>query len=98
MVRAELAEQTLRDLYAAIPHLLKLPAEKVWIDYDQEADVLYLSLKRPQRATDTKYLDDQGVLLRYRGQEIVGITVLDASKRGGGRKKGLPSRAAISTT
>lgn len=81
MVRAELAEHTLRELYQAIPHLLKFPGEKVWTDYDREADVLYLSFRRPQRATDTEYLEDEGVLLRYRGKEIVGITVLDASRR-----------------
>ena len=59
----------------------KLPASKMWLDYDQEADVLYISLQRPQKATDTIDLGDQGILLRYRGKELVGITVLDASKR-----------------
>ena len=48
--------------------------------YDKEADVLYISLKRPQKATDTKFLNDKGILLRYREKELVGVTVLDASK------------------
>lgn len=26
----------------------------MWIDYDEEADVLYISFRRPQKATDTK--------------------------------------------
>ena len=50
------------------------------MDYDQEADVLYISLDRPQEATDTEMTDD-GILLRYRGKDLVGITVLDASAR-----------------
>ena len=57
----------------------KLPAKKLWLDYDPEADVLYVSLNRPQKATETVDLEDEGVLLRYRDKELVGITVLDAS-------------------
>ena len=58
-----------------------LPASKLWLDYDAEADVLYISLKRPQQATKTIDLDEEGILLRYRDSELVGMTVLDASKR-----------------
>ena len=50
------------------------------VDYDKEADVLYISLHHPQRATDSKMLDN-GILLRYRERKLVGITILDASKR-----------------
>lgn len=63
----------------------QFPASKLWIDYDDEADVLSISLKRPKQATQTVEVEDQGILLRYRGKELVGITVLDASQR---RKKG----------
>jgi uncharacterized protein YuzE len=58
----------------------QLPATKLWLDYDAEADVLYISLKRPQKATETVEADGGGVLLRYRGKDLVGITVLDGSK------------------
>ncbi|HEC98393.1 MAG TPA: DUF2283 domain-containing protein [Nitrospirae bacterium] len=51
----------------------------MWIDYDKEADVLYISFKRPQKATDSEMLDN-GVLLRRKGDELVGITILEASK------------------
>lgn len=59
----------------------RLPAPKLWLDYDEEADVLYVSLNRPQRATETVDVEDEGILLRYRGDELVGVTVLDASRR-----------------
>lgn len=49
------------------------------MDYDKDADVLYISFKRPQNATDTDVLDN-GVLVRYRNHEIVGITVIGASR------------------
>ena len=68
------------DISEAVPHLIRLPERKVWIDYDEEADVLYISLKRPQKATDTKLLADKGILLRYRDKDLVGVTVLDASR------------------
>jgi uncharacterized protein YuzE len=48
--------------------------------YDEEADVLYISFDRPQRATDSEMLD-QGILLRYRDEKLVGLTVFEASKR-----------------
>jgi uncharacterized protein YuzE len=61
------------------------PGSNMWLDYDEEADVLYISLKRPQRATETIDLNDEGVLLHYRKKELVGITVLDASLRNDGK-------------
>ncbi len=54
--------------------------EFLWIDYDEEADVLYLSFEKPQKATDSEMRDD-GVLLRYKRDKLVGITILEASKR-----------------
>jgi len=50
------------------------------VDYDREADVLYISFQHPQKATATE-MTDEGILLRYRGKQLVGITVLDASTR-----------------
>lgn len=75
-----LEPRTLRTVTEAVPLLLKFPMERFWVDYDREADVLYISFRRPQQATDTK-TTDEGVLLRYRGKELIGITVLEASTR-----------------
>ena len=57
------------------------PSAQLYLDYDEGPDVLYISLKRPQQATHTVELADQGILLDYRDKEMVGITVLDASTR-----------------
>jgi uncharacterized protein YuzE len=65
-------------VFQAVPFLIDFPTQRYWVDYDSEADVLYISFQRPQKATDSKMTDD-GILLRYRGKQIVGITVLDAS-------------------
>lgn len=65
-------------LRKALPHLLKLPSKQFWVDYDTDADVLYVSFERPQQATDTRPSGDH-LLLRYRGRRLVGVTVLHTS-------------------
>ncbi len=67
-------------VFRAVPFLIDFPTQRFWVDYDNEADVLYISFQRPQKATDSKMTDD-GILLRYRGKQLVGITVLEASSR-----------------
>ena len=54
--------------------------DPMWVDYDADADVLYIAFERPQRATDSELRDD-GVILHRRGKQIVGVTILDASER-----------------
>ena len=80
MAKEVLSERTLNEIFQAAPHILRLPATRMWIDYDKKADALYISFRRPQKATDSEMLES-GVLLRYRDDELVGLTVLDASKR-----------------
>jgi uncharacterized protein YuzE len=60
--------------------ILKLPVPHVWLDYDKEADVLYMSFRKPQRATETVELEDD-ILIRKDGKEIVGLTILNASRK-----------------
>jgi uncharacterized protein YuzE len=59
---------------------VNLPARRFSVDFDEEADVLYINFAHPQRATDTQMTED-GLLMRYRGEELVGITILEASTR-----------------
>ena len=68
------------EILESLPHLLRLPSKQMWLDFDEEADVLYVSFERPQGATDTE-LNEDGVLMRYRGDQLVGMTVLNARKR-----------------
>ena len=60
--------------------LTKFPAKHIWVDYDKEADVLYLSFRKPQRAKKTVELEND-VLIRTDDDNIVGITILNASSR-----------------
>ena len=80
MGKEVLNQETISEVFKATSHLLKFPVTKMWIDYDGEADVLYISFDRPQKATDSEMSSD-GILHRYRGEKLVGITILEASKR-----------------
>jgi len=65
-----------------ISGLLAMPARQIWTDYDEQADVLYISFRKPQQANDS-VLEADDRIYHYRDEELVGITVLNASKQGG---------------
>ncbi|MEB3355348.1 MAG: DUF2283 domain-containing protein [Synechococcales bacterium] len=56
---------------------------RVGIDYDSEADVLYISFQTPQQANDS--ILEENAIYHYRDQELVGITVLRAAETYGDR-------------
>lgn len=73
------SEAFIRKCMAIASDIVELPFEHMWIDYDREADVLYLSFRKPQRATKTIESDD--ILIRKDDGRIVGITIMNASSR-----------------
>jgi uncharacterized protein YuzE len=77
MARVNLLEYI--KLFSAVRHS---PTGYLWSSYDAEADVVYINFKKPSHATDSEITDDD-IILRYEGEEIIGITVLHASKREG---------------
>ncbi|HEV3256389.1 MAG TPA: DUF2283 domain-containing protein [Gemmataceae bacterium] len=79
-LRKKTERNALAGALALARQVTHFPASKLWLDFDPAADVLYISLQRPQKVTETVETED-GILLRYRNRELVGITVLGASKR-----------------
>ncbi len=65
-----------------VPQALQLNQKNIWLTYDKEADVLYLNFKKPSRADDSELLDND-IIVRYENDEIVGMTILNASKKVG---------------
>jgi uncharacterized protein YuzE len=55
--------------------------ERVNWDYDEEADVLYLSIGKPRKAAGVDI--GQGVVVRYdeKKKEVVGLTILGVRAR-----------------
>lgn len=50
------------------------------VDYDPKGDVLYISFGKPQEADDSD-ITEEGVIIRLKEGKIVGLTILNASKR-----------------
>ncbi len=70
----------IRKILNLVPKLLEIPHSKIYTIYDKEADVLYINFKKPSHADDSE-LTENDIIIRYEKQEIIGITVLNASKR-----------------
>ena len=62
-----------------LPVVKQAPQGSLWSSYDAEADVLYINFKEPSYAMDSELTDDD-VIIRYEGDEIIGLTILHASK------------------
>ncbi|MDD4651835.1 MAG: DUF2283 domain-containing protein [Methanothrix sp.] len=80
MAAAEI--DSIETISALLPHLLDISQKKIWVDYDEEADVLYVNFKKPSHADDSEITDDD-VIIRYEKGKVVGMTFLNASKRQG---------------
>jgi uncharacterized protein YuzE len=70
-----------REYIKLVSAVRQSPQGYLWSSYDAEVDVLYINFKKPSHATDSE-LTDEDVIIRYEGEEVVGITVLHASERG----------------
>ena len=68
----------LGDIQTALPYFLK--HKTVWASYDDEADVLYLQFKKPNHADNAEMREDE-IIIRYEKEEIIGLTILNASQR-----------------
>jgi uncharacterized protein YuzE len=70
----------IREYVGLMPAVRQSPQGFLWSSYDAEADVLYVNFKKPSHATDSEITDDD-IIVRYEGDEMVGLTILHASKR-----------------
>lgn len=81
MAKREILEKkNMSHLLKAVSHLVQLPKTHMWLDYDEEADVLYLHFEDQPGSTHSETRDD-GVVLDYKGRRLVGVTILEASQR-----------------
>ena len=64
-----------------LPAVRHSPNGQLQASYDEEADVLYVHFgPQPRPATDSELTDDD-IIVRYDGEEVIGITILHASQR-----------------
>jgi uncharacterized protein YuzE len=70
----------LSDFLDAIPAVLQAPHRSMQCTYDEPADVIYMNFEPGAEATDSE-LGPDDIIVRYRGEEIIGLTILRASRR-----------------
>jgi uncharacterized protein YuzE len=75
-----MAQVEVKEYLNIMPAVLHAPGRFFWTSYDAEADVLYVNFKKPSTATDSELTEDD-IIVRYDGDEIAGITILNASTR-----------------
>ncbi len=68
-----------KQIVSVVPDFLKINAPQLWMDYDREADVLYVNFQKPEKATDSTLLDDN-IIQRERNGKLIGVTILNASE------------------
>lgn len=78
--KEDMAIKELSDYLRLLPRVKDTPEGTVWLTYDRDVDVLYVNYKKPSVATDSEMTDDD-VIVRYDGDEIIGMTILHASNR-----------------
>ncbi len=57
-----------------------LSLKKIDLDYDEEADVLYMSFGEPREAKDSIEVEN-GIIYRIGDNEVVGITITNFKAR-----------------
>jgi uncharacterized protein YuzE len=80
MAKELLGEKSIGHLLKAVSHLVKLPMSQMWLDYDSEADVLYVHFEERPASTHSEMRDD-GIILDFKGRRLVGLSILEASRR-----------------
>lgn len=75
-----LEQPSLGYLLNAMKNFIKLPARRMWLDYDSEADVLYVHFEEHPTSTHSE-MTDEGIILDYREDRLVGVTILEAAAR-----------------
>lgn len=80
LAKEALAKKSLGHLLKAVSHLVQLPQHRMWLDYDEEAEVLYVRFTDEADSTHSRMGED-GIIFDYKGKDLVGVTILEASHR-----------------
>lgn len=65
---------------------VKLAPERIDVEHDERGDTLYIAFS-PDTVADDSELTDNDVLIRYKDNKIIGLTILHFSER----RKRIPS-------
>lgn len=55
--------------------------EKIWFEYDQQNDILYINFGLDVEDADESFLTEDNIVVRIKNNMVVGLTVFDFMKR-----------------
>jgi len=55
--------------------------EKIWFEYDQQNDILYINFGLDVEDADESFLTEDNIVVRIKNNTVVGLTVFDFMKR-----------------
>ena len=68
------------EIMKIIPYVVRSSQKKVWIDYDEGADVLYISFVYPPNAIEHEE-DENGIIRNYdEDGKLTGLTIIAARR------------------
>lgn len=68
------------EILKIVPHVLLSSQKKMWIDYDDVADVLYVSFRCPPYSVEHRE-DERGIVKNYDEKgKLTGLTIIAAKR------------------
>ena len=55
--------------------------DKIWFEYDQQNDILYINFGLDVEEADESFLTEDNIVVRIKNNMVVGLTVFDFMKR-----------------
>ncbi len=68
------------EILKIVPHVIESMQKKIWIDYDEDADVLYINFTYPPNAVEHQE-DEQGIVRNFDDTgNLTGLTIISAKR------------------
>jgi len=68
------------EIIKIIPHVVRSLQRRIWIDYDGDADVLYMNFTYPLKVVEHEE-DENGIVRNYDKEgNLVGLTIIAATR------------------
>ena len=68
----------LNEVKSMLPYFIK--HKNLWTSYEEETDTLYMHFKKPNHVDNSEMTEDD-IIVRYENNELIGLTILNASSR-----------------
>jgi len=68
------------EIIKIVPHVVKSMQKTIWIDYDEDADVLYMNFTYPPKAMEHEE-EENGIVKNYDEKgNLTGLTIIAAKR------------------